>query len=89
MTSDFLIQTGKALLGVLSVGLLVGAGLPTVFSLGMRSLMLGRPLDAKGEPEGKPTTPGLLLGALFFAIVVAAIVYGILIIIFGKAVLPH
>ncbi|MGL4831224.1 MAG: hypothetical protein ACRCWS_01390 [Propionibacteriaceae bacterium] len=87
--ADFFMQIGKTLASVLVVGIILGAGLPAIYSLGMRSLMIGRALNAKGEPEGHATWTGKILAVLCFGIVLLAIAYGILIIIFGKSVLPH
>jgi len=73
---------------VLLVGLLLGAGLPTLFALGVRSLAWGAGGDAsqtvasRGNPAGRP------LGWLCFAVVLLGVVLGITFIVasgFGKA----
>lgn len=86
--SDILSKAGHELLTVTIVGLLLGAGLPAVFSLGMRSLAIGRSVTPDGqELEGRATPLGMALAALCFAITVAAILFGIAVIIWGKKVL--
>ncbi len=73
---------------VLGIGLIVGAGLPALFALGIKSMAYGVGGDAEvdhaaGHPVGK------ILGYLCFAIVLAAIAAGIAIIVssgFGYSV---
>lgn len=73
---------------VLAIGLLLGAGLPAVFALGIRSLAYG----AGGAAEangGAPHPVGRLLAGLCFAVVVAGVALGITIVVasgFGKEV---
>lgn len=59
--------------------LLIGAGLPAIFALGLRALAPASPVAADGAPAGSET-PGparrVAAGACF-AIVVAAVVAGI------------
>lgn len=65
---------------ILVVGLLVGAGLPALFALGLRSLsgsVATAGLD--GDPQQVQVGPGSKLAAgLCFLVVVAAVVVGIL-----------
>lgn len=71
---NLLLDTVGSLWQVVLVGILFGAGLPTVFALGMRSLAAGTSEnpDVAAHPLGK-------VGAvLCFAVVVVAIVAGIL-----------
>jgi hypothetical protein len=69
---------------VLLAGLALGAGLPIVFALGIRSLAW-----SGAAPAGTPTRPlGKAVGYLLFAVVVAGIALGITFIVatgFGKA----
>ncbi len=66
---------------VLIAGLVLGAGLPVLFGLGIRSLAYG----AGGDPElhetgvtgPKPRPIGTVVGWLCFAVVVLGIVLGI------------
>jgi hypothetical protein len=66
---------------VLLAGLVLGAGLPVLFALGIRSLAWGG-----GGPTPRPL--GTALGYLLFAVVVLGILLGITFIVatgFGKA----
>jgi len=77
---------------VLSVGLLLGAGLPLVFALGIRSLAWGEGGQATGGQGTAMTGPHALgrpLGYLCFAVVLLAIALGITVIVasgLGKVV---
>lgn len=73
---DLLTQTANSLWQVVIVGLLFGAGLPALFALGLRSLATG----ARTNPDGSSTatTAGKVGAALCFAVVLIAIITGIL-----------
>jgi len=92
---DILVKAFDALWQVLFVGLLLGAGLPALFALGMRSLSTGRTVtagagvggslrDAGGADTSKPSPLGLAGAVVCFSIVVLAVAFGIVVIIFGK-----
>ncbi len=71
---------------VLAVGLLLGAGLPLIFALGVRSLAYGT--NATTQSDSQPHPLGKVLGALCFAIVLVAVALGITFIVasgFGMA----
>ncbi|MDT5040053.1 MAG: hypothetical protein QOE51_1038 [Actinoplanes sp.] len=77
---------------VLAASLILGAGLPTLFALGIRSLAWGAGGDAEVHatgvtgPQAHPL--GKVVGWLLFAIVLAGVVLGITFIVasgFGKA----
>ena len=77
---------------VLLASLILGAGLPTLFGLGIRSLAYGAGGDAEVHEQGttgpKAHWIGTVVGYLCFAIVVLAVVLGITFIVatgFGKA----
>ena len=77
---------------VLFAGLVLGAGLPLLFALGIRSLAWGAGGEAEVHESGvtgpKPQPIGTVLGWLLFLIVLAGIVLGITFIVasgFGKA----
>lgn len=75
-------------LKVLMAGLLLGAGLPAVFALGIRALAFGVGGDAEVD-HAPPHPVGKLLAALCFAVVVAGVALGIAIVVasgFGKEV---
>ncbi|MFF5232949.1 hypothetical protein [Dactylosporangium sp. NPDC000521] len=68
---------------VLLAGLILGAGLPALFALGVRSLAYGA-----GGPDRAPRPLGTAGGYLCFAIVLLGVMLGITFIVasgFGKA----
>lgn len=75
---------------VLWVGLILGAGLPALFALGVRSLALGTGGNAEVQAPGQSPAPhpvGKLLAGLCFGLVILAAGLGILFIVasgFGK-----
>jgi hypothetical protein len=78
---------------VLLAGLLLGAGLPLLFAIGIRSLAWGAGGDAEVHESGvtgpTPHPLGTALGYLLFAIVVLGVLLGITFIVatgFGKVV---
>lgn len=74
-----------ALWQIVVVGLLVGAGLPAVFALGLRALAFFGRARAGGE-SGEVVTAsptGLVLGGLCFLVVLAGIGGGIYFIVAG------
>jgi hypothetical protein len=77
---------------VLVAGLILGAGLPTLFALGIRSLAYGAGGDAEVHETGvtgpTPHPMGTVLGWVLFAIVLLVVLLGITFIVasgFGKA----
>lgn len=65
---------------VLAVGIIVGAGLPALFSVGIRSMAYGVGGDAEVSHEsGHPV--GKIIGYLCFALVIACIMMGIAIVV--------
>ncbi len=78
----------SAIWKVLLASLLIGAGLPALFALGVRSMAYGVGGDAEdSHASGHPV--GKVLAILCFAIVLAAVATGITIIVaagFGKSV---
>ena len=96
---DILVKALDSLWQVLVVGLLLGAGLPALFALGMRSLDTGRTVTVGagaaragtggssvrgGVDTSKPSALGLAGAVICFGIVVLAVAFGIVVIIFGK-----
>lgn len=80
---------------VLLVSLIVGAGLPAIFAIGVRSLAAGTAgsgSDAAGPPGGTAARGNRLatvFGICCFVVVIAAVAIGITIIVaagFGKTV---
>lgn len=75
-------------LKVLLTGLVLGAGLPAVFALGIRSLAYGVGGDAEVD-HAPPHPVGRLLAILCFAVVLGGVALGIAIVVasgFGKEV---
>ena len=77
---------------VLLAGVVLGAGLPALFALGIRSLAYGAGGDAEangpGVPVASPRPIGTVVGYLLFAVVLMGVVLGIAFIAasgFGKA----
>ncbi|WP_433088180.1 hypothetical protein ACQP1P_19865 [Dactylosporangium sp. CA-052675] len=77
---------------VLLAGLILGAGLPTLFALGVRSLAWGAGGDAEVHADGtaaaKANPAGTVLGWVCFVVVLLGVVLGITFIVasgFGKA----
>lgn len=73
---------------VLVVGLLLGAGLPMLFALGVRGLAAAAGGRAEAEPA-RPQAWGWPVAIVCFGIVAAAIIIGILVIVapgFGMSV---
>jgi len=84
---DILMKAFSALWQVLAVGILLGVGLPVLFALGVRSLERDRQpvaVGAAGEEISKPSTTGLVGAAVCFGVCVLAVLFGIVVIIFGK-----
>lgn len=77
---DVLHHALAALWQVTLAGLLLGAGLPTLFALGLRSL--GTAVADDGAPA-PPTPAGRAVAALCFGLVAAAALFGIVVIVFG------
>ncbi|MEU5842505.1 hypothetical protein [Rhodococcus sp. NPDC047139] len=69
---NLLTHTLDSLWQVVLVGLLLGAGLPSLFALGVRALDTGRGSD------GAPTPTAKSAAVLCFAVVACAVLAGIL-----------
>lgn len=86
--TEIFAKAGSQLLMVTVVGVLLGAGIPAVFSLGMRALTAGRPtVDGGHEVAGRANPLALSVAVLCFAVVVATVLFGIAVIIWGKQIL--
>lgn len=66
---------------VLAIGLLVGAGLPAIFAVGIRAMAAGAGGSAEIDSSQRPNPVARVLGILCFAVVVGAILLGISIIV--------
>jgi hypothetical protein len=90
---DILTKAFDALWQVLLVGLLLGAGLPALFALGLRSLNTGRTVTVGTgggggslDENSKPSALGLTGAVVCFTILIAAVLFGIVVIIFGNKI---
>ena len=84
---EILVKAFGALWQVLLVGLLLGVGLPALFALGVRSLNSNRQLvsvGGAGEEVTKPSAVGLAGAVVCFGVCVLAVLFGILVIVYGK-----
>jgi hypothetical protein len=77
-----------ALWQVALVGVVLGAGLPALFAVGVRALNSGGTVTA-GGPQGDTetytaTTGGRTIAYVCFGICVLAALFGIVVIVFGK-----
>jgi hypothetical protein len=72
---------------VLAAGLILGAGLPVIFALGIRALAYGAGGDAEVHESGvtgpRPHPAGRVIGYLLFAVVVLGVLLGITFIVAG------
>lgn len=74
---------------ILLIGLLLGAGLPTLFAVGVRGLAIGNGHESADGTVHRPNPVGNVVAGSAFLIVVAATLVGLMIIVapgFGKAV---
>ena len=82
-----LAEAAVALAQVLAVGLLLGAGLPALVALGLRSLSAGRTVTVgatAATDSSRPSPAGLAGAVVCFGISIAAVAFGILVIVFGE-----
>jgi hypothetical protein len=74
-----------ALWQIVVVGLLAGAGLPALFAIGLRALNMpgphAQPVGADSEQVYGGSTVGLAIASVCFAIDLAAVGYGIYLIV--------
>ena len=78
---DILSHSLDALWRVSAVAFVLGAGLPALFALGLRSLSAGR--EAGSHETDPPTALGKVGAFLCFGVVVAAALFGLVVIVFG------
>ena len=74
----------QALWQIVVFGLIAGAGLPALFAVGLRALSIGKTAEtatATGESSQQPATAnsplGIVLAAVCFLVVLAAVGWGI------------
>ena len=81
---NILIDTANALWKVLAVGILLGAGLPALYALALRSLNSGRTVNADGTVSEATSAAGRALGFVLLALIIAIALFGIVVIVWGK-----
>ena len=81
-----LLDTINALWKVLAVGILLGAGLPALYALALRSMNSGRTVHADGTVSGSASAVGRATGYILLAIVIAVALFGIVVIVWGKQI---
>jgi hypothetical protein len=77
----------QALWKILAVGLLLGAGLPVLFSVGIRAMAYAAGGDAETGAATAPHPAGRLIGIACFAVVLLCVALGITFIVatgFGR-----
>lgn len=83
--TDILMTSLHALWQVALVGLVLGAGLPALFALGVRSLNSGRVFTAGGTDSTSTASAAGRAGAyVCFGICLLAVAFGIVVVVFGK-----
>lgn len=87
--ADIVTETLSALWKVIAVGIVLGAGLPALFALGLRSLNAGRTVNADGTVTGQSDGASRTLAYVIFAVVIAIALFGIVVIVFGKQLFSH
>ena len=82
-----LLKAFESLWQVLAAGLILGAGLPVLFALGIKILGSGRTLAADGATYTTPPTGAGRAGStVLFGVCVAAVLFGIVVIVFGSQI---
>lgn len=77
----------ESLWQVLAAGLVLGAGLPVLFALGIKVLGSGRTLATDGATyTSRPTGAGRAGSTVLFGVCVAAVLFGIVVIVFGSQI---
>lgn len=77
----------EALWQVLVAGIILGAGLPALFALGIRALGTGRQVAADGATYTSPPTGiGRAGSTVLFGVCAAAVIFGIVVIVFGSQI---
>ncbi|MFC4127719.1 hypothetical protein [Nocardia rhizosphaerae] len=66
---------------VLLVGLLLGAGLPALFAVGVRGAAIGNGYEATDGTTHRPNPLGTVLAVVMFAAVIVAVILGITVIV--------
>jgi hypothetical protein len=79
---EIFLKAFESLWQVLAVGVILGAGLPALFALGIKALGTGRTLASDGATYTTPPTGAGRAGStVLFAICVAAVLFGIFLVV--------
>jgi len=82
---DIVTKALDALWQVALAGVLLGAGLPALFALGVRSLNTNRVVAVGGgDATSVPSAAGRAGAVLCFTVCALAVLFGIVVIVFGK-----
>ena len=85
---DILIAALQALAQVLVVGIILGAGLPALFALGIRALNTNRTVVttvvASEREYSRPRPAAIATAGICFGLCVVAVLFGIAVILYGK-----
>ena len=82
---DIVTKALDALWQVALAGVLLGAGLPALFALGVRSLNINRVVAVGGsDATSVPSAAGRAGAVLCFTVCALAVLFGIVVIVFGK-----
>jgi hypothetical protein len=82
---EILLKAFESLWQVLVAGIILGAGLPALFALGIKAVGAGRTLATDGATYTTPPTgAGRAAAAVLFGICGAAVLFGIVVIVFGS-----
>ena len=85
---DILIAALRALAQVLVVGIILGAGLPALFALGIRALNTNRTVIAavvgSERDYSRPRPAAIATAGICFGLCVIAVLFGIAVILYGK-----
>lgn len=82
---EIFLKAFESLWQVLVAGIVLGAGLPALFALGIKAVGSGRTLAADGTTYTTPVTPAGRVGStVLFGVCAAAVLFGIVVIVFGS-----
>ncbi|MBO0811522.1 MAG: hypothetical protein J2P23_05695 [Microlunatus sp.] len=82
--TQIVLDTINALWKVLAVGILLGAGLPALYAVALRSMNSGRTVNPDGTVSGTASAGGKVLGFVLLAFIIAVALFGIVVIVWGK-----
>ncbi|MDF0531644.1 hypothetical protein P0W64_18550 [Tsukamurella sp. 8F] len=71
----------SAIWKILVIGLILGAGLPALFAVGVRGIAMGNGHEAADGQVHKPNPLGNVIAAVAFIVVVVAVVIGLMVIV--------